>query len=142
MTMRFFCFLIFSWRICLTILCCFLPYGKMNQPQAYICPLPLEPLFHVPLHPCLLRWSTIFELPASQNKFLPAIYFIYGNYIFQCYSLFILSLFPISIHKSVLYICVSLLTCKQVHQYYLSRFHICALVYDNCFSFSDLFHSV
>ena len=35
-----------------------------------------------------------------------------------------------------------LLPCKDVHQYHLSRFHIYALIYDICFSFSDLLHSV
>ena len=28
------------------------------------------------------------------------------------------------------------LLCKQVHQYYFSRFHIYVLIYDNCFSLS------
>ena len=30
------------------------------------------------------------------------------------------------------------LPCKKAHQYYLSRFHIYALVYDICFSLSDI----
>ena len=34
------------------------------------------------------------------------------------------------------------LTCKPVHLYYFSRFHIHALIYDICFSLSDLLHSV
>ena len=34
------------------------------------------------------------------------------------------------------------LPCKLVHQYYFSRFHIYALIYDICFSLSDLLHSV
>ena len=34
------------------------------------------------------------------------------------------------------------LSCKKVHQFHLSRFHICALIYDICFSLSDLLHSV
>ena len=32
--------------------------------------------------------------------------------------------------------------CKLVHLYHFSRFHIYALIYDICFSFSDLLHSV
>ena len=35
-----------------------------------------------------------------------------------------------------------LLPCKQVHLYHFSRFHIHALIYDICFSLSDLLHSV
>ena len=34
------------------------------------------------------------------------------------------------------------LPCKLVHLYHFSRFHIYALIYDICFSFSDLLHSV
>ena len=35
-----------------------------------------------------------------------------------------------------------LLPCKAVHLYHFSRFHIHALIYDICFSLSDLLHSV
>ena len=34
------------------------------------------------------------------------------------------------------------LPCKPVHRYHFSRFHIYALIYDICFSLSDLLHSV
>ena len=34
------------------------------------------------------------------------------------------------------------LPCKPVHLYHFSRFHIDALIYDICFSLSDLLHSV
>ena len=34
------------------------------------------------------------------------------------------------------------LLCKWVHQYNFSRFHTYALIYDICFSLSDLLHSV
>ena len=37
--------------ICFTILCWFLPYINMNQPQVYICLLPLEPPSQPPRHP-------------------------------------------------------------------------------------------
>ena len=35
-----------------------------------------------------------------------------------------------------------LLHCKLVHLYHFSRFHIYVLIYDICFSLSDLLHSV
>ena len=35
-----------------------------------------------------------------------------------------------------------LLPCIQIYQYHLSRFHIYVLIYDICFSLSDLPHSV
>ena len=34
------------------------------------------------------------------------------------------------------------LPCKLVHPYHFSRLHIYALIYDTCFSLSDLLHSV
>ena len=34
------------------------------------------------------------------------------------------------------------LPCKPVHLYHFSRFHIYTLIYDICFSLSDLLHSV
>ena len=34
------------------------------------------------------------------------------------------------------------LPCKQVHQYHFSRLHLYVLIYDICFSLSDLLHSV
>ena len=34
------------------------------------------------------------------------------------------------------------LPCKYIHQYHFSRCHIYALIYDICFSLSDLTHSV
>ena len=41
--------------------------------------------------------------------------------------------FTSCVHKSALY---------SVHQYHFSRFHIYFLIYNTCFSLSDLFHSV
>ena len=35
---------------CFTVLSWFLSYINMNQPQVYLCPLPLEPPFHLPPH--------------------------------------------------------------------------------------------
>ena len=40
-------------------------------------------------------------------------------------------------------ICIAtFLPCKEVHLYRFSRFHILVLIYDICFSLSDLLHSV
>ena len=44
--------IIFNQRIIALVLCWFLAYNKMNQPQIYTCPLPLESLSHPPApHP-------------------------------------------------------------------------------------------
>ena len=45
---------------------------------------------------------------------------------------------PLGVHTFVLYICVSISPQKLVHLYHFSRFHINALIYDFCFSLSDL----
>ena len=40
--------------LCFTMLCWFLPYITMHQPQVYLCPLPLErPSYLLPPHPIL-----------------------------------------------------------------------------------------
>ena len=46
-------YFIFNWKI-IILLWWFLPYINMNQPQAYICPLPLKLPCHLPPHPTLL----------------------------------------------------------------------------------------
>ena len=46
-----------------------------------------------------------------------------------------------AVHTSALSVS-PLLPRTWVHWYCLSRFHICVLIYDICFSFSDLLHSV
>ena len=60
--------------------CCFLPYLNMNQPQVYICSLPLKLLSHLPPHPIPLGFqSTSFGFPASYIKLPLAVYFTNGN---------------------------------------------------------------
>ena len=49
---------------------------------------------------------------------------------------------PVGVHMFVLYVCVSILPCKLVHLYHFSRFHLDTLIYDICFTPSDLLHSV
>ena len=51
--------------------------------------------------------------------------------------------FPPLASISLFSTCVSqFLSCKSVHLYHFPRFHIYALIYDICFSLSDLLHSV
>ena len=51
--------------------------------------------------------------------------------------------FPLLVSIRLFSTSVSLfLPCKPVHLYHFSRFHIYALIYDICFSLSDLLHSV
>ena len=50
--------------------------------------------------------------------------------------------FPFGVHTCVLYICVSISALQTVHLYHFCRFHIYVLIYDICFSISDLFRSL
>ena len=83
------------------------------------------------------------RFPVLHSNFSPVTYFKHGS-VYRCYFLHSShSLLP--------------LVCPQLHSLYLSlhsfpanrfintifsRFHIYALIYDICFSLSDLFHSV
>ena len=84
------------------------------------------------------------------SKFLLVIYFVHISvYMSIPISHFIPPPPPSPTHFSpMVFIClfstsVSLfLLCKPVHLYHFSRFHIYVLIYDICFSLSDLVHSV
>ena len=41
----------------------------MDQPQIYICPLPLEPASHLSPYPTPLDCHRVLEFPESYNKF-------------------------------------------------------------------------
>ena len=61
-------YFILNWRI-ITILWWFLSYINMNQTKVYICPLPLELPFHLPLHPTPVgchRIQALGSLPDTQ----------------------------------------------------------------------------
>ena len=82
------------------------------------------------------------------SRFLLVIYFIHiGVYMSIPISQFITPPppphFPALVSICLFSAFVSLfLPCKPVHLYHFSRFHIYALIYDICFSLSDLLHSV
>ena len=60
----------FNWRM-ISILWWFLPHINMNQPEVYICPLPLKPPCHLPPHTTLLGChSTGFGFPVSYSKLM------------------------------------------------------------------------
>ena len=63
-------------------------------------------------HPSRLLQSMEFELPASYSKFPPTIYFTYGNFLKFCFhatlSICPTLSFPHYVHKSVLYVYVSI----------------------------------
>jgi len=88
--------------------CWLMPYISMNQPQVYICPLPVEPISH-PIHLSKLSQSTEFELPLSYSNFPLVICFTYDNvHVSVLFSPFVLLSFPHSVYKSVLHVCISI----------------------------------
>ena len=101
--------------ICFTMLCQFLLYSEM-------------------------KWSSLCYTAGSH---LLSILYIF-LYICQPQSPNSSHLsFPLLVSLCLFSTSVSLfLPCKLVHLYHSSRFHIYALIYDICFSLSDLLHSV
>ena len=49
------------------MLCWFLPYNNVNQPQVYLCPLPLEPPSHLPPHPTPLGCHRALDLSSLHH---------------------------------------------------------------------------
>ena len=87
------------------------------------------------------------EFPVLYGRFLLVIYFTHISvYMTIPISQFIPSPTPCVPPLVSVYLfspSVSLfLPCKRVLLYHFSRFHIYALIYDICFSLSDLLHSV
>ena len=60
---------------CFTILCWFLPYINMNQPQVHT---PMSPPASLPIPPFSVVTEPLFEFPKSDSKFPLAIYLTYG----------------------------------------------------------------
>ena len=115
------------------------PYIHMSSIHTYVLPPP-----PTAFHSSRLSQSTRFELPASYSKFPLVIYFTNGNvYISMTLYQIIPPFSSPTMSKNLLFFCASpLLHCKEDHQYHLSRFHICELIHNICFSLSDLLHSV
>ena len=133
---------------CFTMLCQFLLYSEVNQLYVYLYPLPLGLPSHHPSPPSGPSRSVVTEhraeLPVLYRMFPLAIYFMHDSvYMSILISQFVppspsppVSTCPFSMSTSLF------LPCKLVHLYHFSRFHIYALIYDICFSLSDLLHSV
>ena len=128
---------------CLTMLCRFLLHSKMNQPYIYINPLPFGLPFHSGHHSAFNRVPC-----AIQYVLISYLFYTYLSIVCIYMSISISQFFPplpfpLGIHTLVLYIGVSS-SALQIRSsiYHFSRFHIYALMYHICFSFSDLLPSV
>ena len=129
----------------------FLPYINMNQTGIHV-PHTLEPpLISHPIPFLQIVTEHCVVLPVSYRKFPPIIYFTYGNvYEFQCYSLK-------SSHPPLPPLCPQVCSlCLCLYCFPTDRFisiaeptdrfinitfldSINVLIYDTCFSISDLF---
>ena len=113
----------------------FLPYKNRNQSKLYInmYPLPLEPPSPILSHPFKqshrATWLLYSRFPLSVLHIPLSQFFLPSPSSTVCTSPFSMSVYPF-------------LPYKQVHQYCFSRFHINALICNDCFSLSDLLHSV
>ena len=115
----------------------FLLYSKVNQLYRYIYPF----FFRFPSH--LGHHRALSRIPCAIQQVLVTYLF----YIQQC--IYFNPSLPIHPTPSVPLVTIRLfstsvslfLPCRLVHLYHFSRFHIHALIYDICFSLSDLLHS-
>ena len=125
---------------CFTMLCWFLPCNSESDITVHIS-LPSTP------HPSpLLEVVTEHrvELPVLCSSSPLALCFTYGGVdVSVLLSQVVPPSPPLPVSTNPLSTSASLsLCCRQVPQYCFSRFHIHVLIYDICFSFSDLHHSV
>ena len=73
---------------CFTILCQFLPFINISQPQAYTFPVPLEPPSHLPPHPSPLGCHRAPVWTPCITQWSPTGYVLHKvMHMFQCYSL-------------------------------------------------------
>ena len=115
------------------MLCWFLPYIIINQSQVYICSLTLEPLpTSQPIPPLWVVTECRAELPVLHSSFPLAICFAYANvHVSVLLSQFIPPSLSPAVSLSLFSMSESLfLPYKQVHQHYLSGFHMCMLICD------------
>ena len=121
------------------MLCWFLPYMNVNQPQVYRCPLPFEPPPNpIPLLEVVTEHQV--ELSVLYSNAPLAICFMCSNVsVSMLLSQLVLPSLPHTVSTSLFSMSVTLfLPCTQAHQYHLSKFHIHVLLNDICFSLSDL----
>ena len=109
----------------------------MNQPKVYLCPPILEPSSHLLPYPTPLGCH---RAPALGSL---AVYFAYGNVYVSVLLYQFAPPSPSPLCPQVCFLCLCLLCCPAdefIRTILLD--HIYALVYNICFSLSDLLHSM
>ena len=114
---------------CFTVLGQFLLYNEVHQLYVYTHALPLGPP---------TRHRPLAELPTLYSRF-PQLSVLQLAVHIRQFPFPSSSLLPPPVSTGSFSMTASLfLPCKQVHLYRFSRFHIYALIYNICFSLSDL----
>ena len=114
---------IFNWRAIYNIVLV-LPYINRSQPQIYICPLPLEPLSHLPPYPTPLTCHRALDL-SSVHHTENSHYLHMVMYMYQCCP----SICPtLSFLQCVCYLCLHLLCCSAdgfISTIFLDSIYMC-----------------
>ena len=106
-------------------------------------PHPEPPPISFPIPSCGLSQCTSFECPASCIQLVLVIYFTYGNIHVSVLFSQIIPPSSSTESKCLFYTSVSLLlSCIQDYHYYLSKFHIYALLYCIGVFLSGLLHCI
>ena len=125
---------------CFTMLYQSLLYNKVNQLYVYIYLIPLAPPFHL-LHRSRssqsTRLSSLCSTAASHQLYILHM----AVYIYVSAAPPILSTLPFPLYVLVHSLCLCLYSCPanscvSIHLYHISRFHICMLKCNICFSLS------
>ena len=111
--------------------------------KSAVCSLPLGLPPHLPPHPSRLSQSTRFEIPVLYSELPLVIYFAYGNtFVSLRLSVCPTISFPLCVFKSFS-VCISVAALQTGSSVpFFSTFHTYALIYDICFSLSDLLQEV
>ena len=145
------CFVFFFNRSLLEYNCFTIPLvsvARQSESAMYIhmfpYPLPLEPPSHPP-NPTRLGHRKALSRSPCAMLLLPTSYFTFGSvYMSMLLSLRPSFLLPPRVLKSILYVYIFIPALKlgSSVSFFFFTFHIYALAYGICFSFSDLLHSV
>ena len=115
-------------RYFFTILCWFLPYISMNQPQVYICPLSLEPPSRLPPHPTSLGCHRALDCSlchTADSHWLCILHMV--MYMFPCYCLSSSHPLPPTLYPQVSSLCLHLYCCSAnrfINTIFLDSIHM------------------
>ena len=118
-------------------------YNNVNQLQVCIYPLALEPPSYTSIPPPKVITEHRAELPVLYSSFPLAICFKHGNIQMSALLSQFIPLSPPTprapVPTCLFSVSASLfLPWKKAHQYHFSRFPMCVLIHDVCFSLSDI----